>query len=65
MYIYMDNTGLDVLERVAKLKRVNHYTMLINGWYGGGFSAPSDTKALEIFNRILEAEKAIAEEIAQ
>lgn len=57
MYIYSDNMGHDVLERVATLKMVNHYTMLIGGWYGGGFSAPSDTKALEIFKRILAGEK--------
>lgn len=57
MYIYMDNNGRDFLQRVAELKRVNHYTMQINGWYGGGFSAPSDTKALEIFKNILRGDK--------
>lgn len=56
MYIYMDDKGRNYLERIAQLKTVNHYSMQINGWYGGGFSAPSDTKALEIFKNLMKAE---------
>ena len=57
MYIHMENNGQTYLQRIAELKRVNHYSMKINGWYGGGFSAPSDTKALEIFKTIIAEEK--------
>lgn len=57
MYIYMEDNGQNYLQRIAELKRVNHYSMQINGWYGGGFSAPSDTKALEIFKNILKEEQ--------
>ena len=57
MYIYMDDKGRNYLERIAQLKTVNHYSMQINGWYGGGFSAPSDTKALEIFKNLMKAEE--------
>lgn len=57
MYIYMEDNGQNYLQRIAELKRVNHYSMQITGWYGGGFSAPSDTKALEIFKNILKEEQ--------
>lgn len=57
MYIYMEDNGRNSLQRIAELKMVNHYSMKINGWYGGGFSAPSDTKALEIFKNILKGDQ--------
>lgn len=57
MFIYSDILENDFLIRTETLKTVNHYKMKINGWYAGGFSAPSDTAAREIFIRILEGEK--------
>ena len=53
MYIYMNKSGLDSLQRITTLKKRNYYGMRLNGKYGGGFYAPNDTKALEIFNNIL------------
>lgn len=56
MYIYMDDNGLNYLQKIAVLKNRSYYGMQINGWYGGGFYASSDTKALEIFKNILAME---------
>jgi len=53
MFIYKD-----ILENDFLIKAGAHaYKMKINGWYCGGFSAPSDTEALAIFKTILEGEK--------
>ena len=57
MFIYNDILENDFLIKTESLKTVNHYKMKISGWYAGGFSAPSDTEALEIFKSILEGEK--------
>ncbi len=54
MFIYSDILENDFLIRSETLKTVNHYKMKINGWYAGGFSAPSDTEALAIFKNILK-----------
>jgi hypothetical protein len=53
MLIRVDDPDRTYLARTWQGKRTNHYTMQINGWYGGGFSAPSDTAALKIYNRIV------------
>lgn len=50
--------GESRLERVYTGPRVNHYTMIVAGWYGGGFSARSDTEALEVYRRALDVEEA-------
>lgn len=55
MFIYKDIIENDFLIKVG-----TQYKMKISGWYAGGFSAPSDTAALEIFKRILKGEKEIA-----
>lgn len=57
MFIYKDILENDFLIKTETLKRVNHYKMKIGGWYAGGFSAKSDTEALQIFKRILKGEK--------
>ena len=57
MFIYSDIYENDFLIKVEVLKTINHYKMKISGWYAGGFSAASDTEALEIFKSILEGEK--------
>ncbi len=57
MFIYKDIIENDFLIKTETLQRVNHYKMKISGWYAGGFSAKSDTAALEIFKRILKGEK--------
>lgn len=57
MFIYKDIIENDFLIRSETLQRVNHYKMKISGWYAGGFSAGSDTEALQIFKRILKGEK--------
>ena len=56
MLIITDDPERSYLARTWQGKKTNHYTMQINGWYGGGFSAPSDTAALEIYKRILKEE---------
>lgn len=58
MFIYKDILENDFLIRSETLQLVNHYKMKIGGWYAGGFSAASDTEALEIFKHILKGEKA-------
>lgn len=57
MFIYKDILENDFLIKIETLKRVKHYKMKINGWYAGGFSASSDTEALNIFKRILKGGK--------
>lgn len=52
MFIYKD-----IFENDFLIKAGTQYKMKINGWYCGGFSAPSDTAALEIFKQILTGEK--------
>jgi hypothetical protein len=56
MLIRIDEPGQTYLARTWQGKKTNHYTMKINGWYGGGFSAPSDTKAIQIYQNILKGE---------
>ena len=56
MLIRVDDPGRTYLARTWQGKKTNHYTMKINGWYGGGFSAASDTKALEIYHTIIKGE---------
>jgi hypothetical protein len=53
----MDENGRNYLQKITVLKKRNYYGMRLNGQYGGGFYAPSDTKALEIFKTILAEEK--------
>ena len=57
MYIYIDKSERNSLEIITMLKNRNYYGMRINGKYGGGFYAPTDTKALEIFKRTLAEAK--------
>ena len=57
MLISVNDPGRTYLARTWQGKKTNHYTMKINGWYGGGFSAPSDTKAIEIYQSIIKGEK--------
>lgn len=52
MFIYSD-----IIENDFLIKAGNVYKMKISGWYAGGFSAKSDTEALQIFKRILKGEK--------
>lgn len=52
MFIYKD-----ILENDFLIKAGNVYKMKIGGWYAGGFSAASDTDALQIFKHILKGEK--------
>ena len=59
MLIRTDEPGRTYLARTWQGKRTNHYTMQINGWYGGGFSAPTDTKAIQIYQNTLKGEKEI------
>lgn len=56
MFIYSDILENDFLIKTETLKTVNHYKMKISGWYAGGFSAVSDTEALEIFKKIIKGE---------
>ena len=52
MFIYSD-----IIENDFLIKAGSIYKMKISGWYAGGFSAASDTEALQIFKRILKGEK--------
>ena len=52
MYIYKNIIEEDFLIKVG----ANDYKMKINGWPSGGFSAPSDADALEIFRGILKGD---------
>lgn len=57
MLIRIDEPGRTYLARTWQGKKTNHYTVKINGWYGGGFSASSDTKALEIYQSIIKGDQ--------
>lgn len=52
MFIYKNIIENDFLIKAGE----NQYKMKINGWASGGFSAPSDADALEIFHGILRGE---------
>jgi hypothetical protein len=52
MFIYKNIVDQDYLIKAGE----NNYKMKINGWPSGGFSAPSDTDALAIFQNILKGE---------
>lgn len=52
MFIYKD-----IMENDFLIKAGNQYKMKINGWYCGGFFAPNDTAALEIFKSIIKGDK--------
>ena len=52
MFIYKNIIENDYLIKVG----ANNYKMKINGWPSGGFSAPSDADALQIFHGILRGE---------
>lgn len=52
MYIYKNIIEEDFLIKVG----ATEYKMKINGWACGGFSATSDTEALEIFRGIIKGE---------
>ena len=53
MFIYKNIFENDFLIKAG----TNEYKMKINGWACGGFSAPSDSAALEIFQNILQGDK--------
>ena len=53
MFIYKDIFAGDILIKTGGTQ----YKMKISGWASGGFSAPTDAAALEIFKTILEGEK--------
>lgn len=53
MFIYKNIVDQDFLIKAG----ANQYKMKISGWASGGFSAPSDADALEIFKNILEGDK--------
>ena len=53
MFIYKNFLAGDFLIKTGGTQ----YKMKINGWASGGFSAPSDADALEIFKNILEGDK--------
>lgn len=53
MFIYKDIFAGDILIKAGGTQ----YKMKINGWASGGFSAPTDAAALEIFKNILMGEK--------
>jgi hypothetical protein len=50
MFIYKNIIAGDFLIKSGE----NHYKMKIDGWPSGGFSAPSDADALEIFRSIIK-----------
>ena len=52
MFIYKNLLAGDFLMKTGE----NNYKMKIDGWPSGGFSAPSDADALEIFHGILKGE---------
>ena len=52
MFIYKNIVDQDYLIKAGE----NNYKMKIDGWPSGGFSAPSDADALEIFQSILKGE---------
>lgn len=52
MFIYKNLFAGDFLIKTGE----NNYKMKLNGWACGGFSAPSDAAALEIFHGILKGE---------
>jgi hypothetical protein len=53
MFIYKNWVEQDFLIKVG----ANNYKMKISGWPSGGFTAPSDSEALEIFQNIIEGDK--------
>ncbi len=50
MFIYKNIIAGDFLIKTGE----NNYKMKIDGWPSGGFAAPSDADALEIFHGILK-----------
>lgn len=52
MFIYKNFIAGDFLIKAG----ANNYKMKINGWASGGFSAPNDAAALEIFQNILQGD---------
>lgn len=54
MFIYKNLVDQDYLIKTG----VNNYKMKINGWASGGFTAPTDAAALEIFQNILQGDQA-------
>lgn len=56
MIIYHDAERGHKLTRTRTGKRRNGYKTEIFGWYGGGFSAKSDTEAIRIFENMINAE---------
>ena len=53
MFIYKNIVDQDFLIKTG----ANNYKMKISGWASGGFTAPSDSAALEIFQNILQGDK--------
>lgn len=53
MFIYSDIYENDFLIKVG----ANNYKMKISGWPSGGFTAPTDAAALEIFQNILQGDQ--------
>ena len=53
MFIYKNLLAGDFLMKTG----ATEYKMKIDGWACGGFSAPSDADALEIFHGILKGDK--------
>lgn len=58
MTIYNNPDKGNTLTRTYKGKHRNRYAMTLGGWYGGGFSAKSDTEALRIFKAVMRREEA-------
>lgn len=50
MFIYKNIVDQDYLIKTG----ANTYKMKIDGWPSGGFSAPTDADALEIFQTIIK-----------
>ena len=53
MFIYKNIVDQDFLIKTG----ANNYKMKIDGWPTGGFTAPSDSAALEIFQNILQGDQ--------